>query len=655
MTRDITPHTGKSVYDDADDGDVRIGEWYWVKDSQYTGRSDDNGPVYEEFEWLGCVMELGTNYVELRAPEIDRSSRLTRVHFDHIWKELRREPDAAAYIASRIGHFQSEVNRLLGRVQEETRKLGIVPREQMIEKQAGDSNNALVAVTSQIDTTAYKRELIVAKEETLPELFKQVEKAHKHLAGWMTAPTLPTLATIGPMKDSIKDIEERIYTIELYAGLTEDAVPVREGKPAPIDEKLHVMQRRLYMDEECLLNYRAGGMEFKDIHEFDDWMAEPENADRILPFPRCAVAMKVRRNEKEREGGDDIRQMIQMIFEREADKYTYLYIRNGEQVWRIVCNFEFDEMIFPDNTIFDPSAPLMMKNFCGRFDKFMTVNEYEVRLAERKERELLHEKWCAVNPKEDHWRSPHRGYSSFTPGEWEPFTPESVYYDEGVEHLQAQMKRYNRVAVILQGLFDRSPVMAPHHPVKVWEHRSFERSVELVYDATTLTYGDKPDFEAYRSKLNASLDVDSIVTGQEEYWLSIEANRENDRRRNSYRERDRYSSYKRYRPHGNPGPGFVAKMAEWKPRSRKAVFRWEMPLQDWRRYNDAMKPKTVTVPADKLFNVSAYTPGDYKQFFLDPRTRQEYLKWAPMLLAAEDYHAGKLALGTERGGDRYGS
>jgi hypothetical protein len=46
-----------------------------------------------------------------------------------------------------------------------------------------------------------------------------------------------------------------------------------------------------------------------------------------------------------------------------------------------------------------------------------------------------------------------------------------------------------------------------------------------------------------------------------------------------------------------------------------------------------------------LLNVSAYKPGDYKRFFSDPRTRKEYLKWAPLMLAAEDYHAGVLELG----------
>lgn len=49
---------------------------------------------------------------------------------------------------------------------------------------------------------------------------------------------------------------------------------------------------------------------------------------------------------------------------------------------------------------------------------------------------------------------------------------------------------------------------------------------------------------------------------------------------------------------------------------------------------------SITVPTSKLLNVSAYKPGDFKQFFNDPRTRAEYLQWAPMLLTAEEYCAG---------------
>ena len=48
-----------------------------------------------------------------------------------------------------------------------------------------------------------------------------------------------------------------------------------------------------------------------------------------------------------------------------------------------------------------------------------------------------------------------------------------------------------------------------------------------------------------------------------------------------------------------------------------------------------------TVEVDKLFCLDAYQPGEYLQFFSDPRTREDYLQWAPYLLAAEDFVQGK--------------
>ena len=57
-------------------------------------------------------------------------------------------------------------------------------------------------------------------------------------------------------------------------------------------------------------------------------------------------------------------------------------------------------------------------------------------------------------------------------------------------------------------------------------------------------------------------------------------------------------------------------------------------------YSDDDIQAKITVPLEKLFNVSAYVPGDFKMFFNDPRTRRNYLKWAPLLIAAEEFHAG---------------
>ena len=47
---------------------------------------------------------------------------------------------------------------------------------------------------------------------------------------------------------------------------------------------------------------------------------------------------------------------------------------------------------------------------------------------------------------------------------------------------------------------------------------------------------------------------------------------------------------------------------------------------------------TFSCKTSKVFNVSAYAPGDFKQFFNDPRTRADYVRWAPFLLTAEEWH-----------------
>jgi hypothetical protein len=631
---------------------VEIGQWYWVSTTvSYDGAwTDDDGNDLKKgakVEWLGCVMKIGTNFVELHSPPKGHSgSMTTRVHFDEFEKRLRFEPDADAHIKGRIAFYQHQVNTLLGQVQEVTQRLGVVPKQQIVDHNTGEGQNALAVISTQVDTDEYKNALVTAKEETLPELFEKIEEAHKDLASWMIAPTMPVKATIGPMKDSIGAIEERIYTIELYAGLTEEAVQCRDGEAAEFGEKLRVMQRRLYMDEECLANYQAGGMEIKDIRKFDEWISNSENRDRILPFPRTLVAFRVRRSEKEREDEGHVWRMMVNIQLAKADKKTFLYVRNGEQVWRIDCDFEFDEMIIPNKEDFDPSEPMMVKMFGSRVDDMMPRKRWESLRKEEDEEGRKYKAWEKANPGESWIRNPHHNSVGFRYElkDYKPFDPSNVYFDDALAEIEAKIKEYNRIAVIIQGLFDRSLVLHPHPPVRVWDPLSFERAVELVYDARTLTHGEAPDFEAYRAELNKSITADSIVTGQEDYWLRREADRENERQERDWRtDRRTRSNYTRYRPYDDKGPGFVSRMDEWKPRVRKAVFRWTTESRSWR--NDDLVRRTVTVPANELLNVSAYKPGDFKRFFADPRTRTDYLKWAPLMLAAEDYHAGKIELG----------
>ncbi len=632
----LTPHVEPDDHAaETDFHTVEVGQWYWVN------------PGDAKKRWLGCVMAVGSNYVELRSRSHAHGYSTCRIHHDDFWKHLAHAPDAEAHITAQVQFHQAESERLMGEVKAITARLGVSKQSALPGSAQGNSGHALVTLSSQPDIKGYENALVLARDKQLPELFESIKQSNQNMAGWLEARSLPMLALAENMKGCIGEIQNRVFNVSLYAGLTEEVVQCCAGEPAAFHEKLRVMQRLLYMDEECLLNYRHGGMEFKHIEKFDTWISEPENRDRILPFPRCLVAMRVRRMIKDRHFDGSLRQAL-IIFDLEiSDKFTFLYLRNGNQVWRLSTDLEFGELIFPDKAVFDPSEPMMAKMFGGRVDKLISRREYDLMKREREDAEALRARWEIEHPKESwdeeahgpYWMSnPYRNARAldFHPRNYEPFDPTSVFFDDMTKLVGDEIKQYNRIALIIQGLFDRSEVFHPHPPVKTWTQDGFNAAVELIYDGTAaLSNGKTPDFDAYRARCNASLDVDSVVIGQEHYWLDKIAEKESN------------DSQYRGKPYGNDGPGWLAKMAKWKPRSRMAVFAWNrMRMTDapgycnkGKRYGDPIRT-TLTVPAHALFNISAYKPGDYKQFFQDHRTRAQYLKWAPMLIAAEEYWAG---------------
>jgi hypothetical protein len=636
---------------DSSAGELALGQWYWVKAvAQWDGDGRKKG---DEYEWFGCAMQIGSNYVEIRSP----GNSYSRVHLDDYWTVLRREESPEAVIAGKVEHWQHRAKELTAEIQALTQRLGVA-KSRAIAGPASVSNEStnsvmLVALSGQSDPDAYKTALMVAKETTIPALYEDLKKANEQLSVWIKASMLSLEASIVPMRDTMKTIDDRLFSFGLYAGLAESAVQCCNGSTAGHDEPLHVMQRRLYMDEEALLSYEAGGMDFRGIGEFDAWLCRPENRDRILPFPRTLVAMRVRRTAKERETHGDLLATFVKIREEQADKWTFLYVRNGEQVWRIACEIDFGPMIFPDGAIYREGEPMMVKMFAGSVDKLITRAEYEQHFALYKEQKTKSDEWREANPGASWIDNPFTGSSgdvyipgvgTFHPRDWMPFDRSNVHFDDVMAKIEAKVKEYNRVAVIIQGLFDRSDILHPHPVVQTWRPDSFARSVKLVSDASlALHNGEKPDFEAYRARLNESLGLGSVVVGQERYWMVREAEKENARRDKDWRTGATTYRYQVYRPDGNPGPGRVATIDDWKPRAKTATFNWEREPRKWR--GDPVRC-TLSVPACEMLNISAYQPGDFKQFFADPRTRAEYLQWAWLLLTAEDYLAGKIELRT---------
>lgn len=634
---------------------IELGQWYIVRVAAQ-GRARAKAQPADVF---ACVYHIGTNYVLFDPVGEDEF----RVHLSEFNDRCTRVDAPREVISGRIAEHQQNVRELMAEVQRVTALIGVVPAGAIGAASEGTETTALAVAHGTADIKAHKAALVKAKEKTLPDLFKQIETQHAHMAMWMKAELTPMKAQFAVMKTCIEAVENRIFTVELYAGLTEEVVQLKDGNPATNDTKVSLFQRRHYMDEECLVNYAAGGMEFKDVKAFDRWLIRKDNLSRILPLERCVVAFRVRRYDKHYKI-DSIAAYVTMWYEQEAARKTYIYIRNGEQVYRLSTGIDFGEELFPDrehDVLLGHAQKLYGEIDGSRLRAVISAGRYAEIMDEykREDADYLKAKaaWDAKSEayrKKEGWHAEPRRHDYHFRKTYEEITPASVYYDDAINRMAREALAHNRVAVVIQGLLDRSPALQPHPPWRIWTPEGFSAGIDLVYDSSRgMTSGPPPDFEAYRKRVNAKIDVGTFVTGQlavfEEY----------------HKERAEYESrLRRYRPdHGRPTRVHkVARMKNGMNEHDKPTimceFHWERDSDRGEEYweEDPKKPgwgwnrkryKKVTekwsCDWNKLLNVSAYVPGDYKQFYADPRTRAEYLQWAPLLLAAEDWHAAQKA------------
>jgi hypothetical protein len=378
----------------------------------------------------------------------------------------------------------------------------------------------------------------------------------------------------------------------------------------------------------------------------------------------------VRRHGFDHEGFDEapltMWEFIRMWSEDKANTKTYLYFRNGAQVYYLETGIEFGAQLFPDRAHARLEDQDLWVAFhaasSSHIERIVTTADVEHETAKwraslrryrerRREHNRAHRAWRAL-PKAEREKAHEPWWSSAGDPQrkphFEPLTPESVYYDDAMKMLADDIRQHNRLATVLQGVLDRSPALQPHPPWQLFTAEGFAAGVELVYDdSRALVPGDPPDFAEYCAIGRAFIQVGTWTIGQEDLWLRAEAKKENTRRANDWRRQSRYHERDlvRFRPYGNPGPGRVAQVVkvmrngdcifEWKRERRRTKYRWDAGYTD--------KPITcrIRVPREKLFNVDAYQPGDYKRFFADPQTREDYLIWAPLMLCAEDHCAGK--------------
>lgn len=129
---------------------IEIGAWYWVKKDFEDGEKL-NTPTW----WLGCVIAVGSNFVEFKSP-CEYSSH--RIHSADLGTHVRKENEATKYISEQIDKYKKEVEHWINQARELTKRLGV--RDVLRLNSERNDTTALATCSSINDVKAYQTALV---------------------------------------------------------------------------------------------------------------------------------------------------------------------------------------------------------------------------------------------------------------------------------------------------------------------------------------------------------------------------------------------------------------------------------------------------------------------------------------------------------------
>jgi len=151
------------------------------------------------------------------------------------------------------------------------------------------------------------------------------------------------------LSKQLSKVYKVIGILELYLGIKEDIIQIKEGKLGNIGDPITFRQMILYMDEE-VGDPSDGGLDFERIDQFDDWVSEKNNYQKLAPEDKCVVVLKPRRYDKEYYGYS----VFERAFYNAYNKMTYILIRNGENLYRVFSeNLGIGDDFFPSKEKMD--------------------------------------------------------------------------------------------------------------------------------------------------------------------------------------------------------------------------------------------------------------------------------------------------------------
>lgn len=300
---------------------------------------------------------------------------------------------------------------------------------------------------------------VVACEKQASAMKAELEERRARLEADFRQRAAELEEAMAPVRAELARAQEVLYTVDLYLGRQHMEL-LRDGEPAAATEPITVRQRVLAADEESLALLGSGGVDARTMDAFTDWVATSmENTSRLLPEPRCVVAVVPSR--QDRDAGDPwLNAQLSA-----ANRQTYWLFRNGERLWMMVTDFVAGPVILP------------------RRDEFLD--------------------FFAVKD----WRGAKTG---------ETLVPGSEQWLKAEQHADARKRHFMRIGMILQGVIDRTTVFQPLPADGInllTAAQADLQQVRFINELDLALEDGRPSFRDWQLRLNSQLTVGMRIIG----------------------------------------------------------------------------------------------------------------------------------------------
>lgn len=191
-------------------------------------------------------------------------------------------------------------------------------------------------VQSMRNAAEVEYQVAAIKAEWIQSKSTAVAEAIQAITPFYTEQAAAAIARTEEVRVSVGNLLKGIESLDLYVGKSVTVVPVCEGAPAPQEEPLTFVQKKLLMDEELAVWADVDeDFDFDSAPAFFDALSKhPELVDQVFPTQRCVLVMATTR--RLIDYGDSLTNIIA----GERNSSVFLLVRNGQNIYQVFSPVE---------------------------------------------------------------------------------------------------------------------------------------------------------------------------------------------------------------------------------------------------------------------------------------------------------------------------